>query len=320
VIPPALAARMSSSRFWTDYFGETSAFEHGNPELPAAHYNLEIAVGDGPHLLLQLDSWLTWCSLELRSPGAHDGRPCLVSSWMGRDGGDEQYPPYPDVLRCIEVDLIGRASAIHADLDHPGPIAALLSKLAPACDRTDVLVWLPMLEAAWRSFGVVPPAQRYRWWDDGPRPAFDLRIANFCWLATEHGHVVSQPDEDRRSGVTLASLRVAGHARVHPMVDVEEAIEGYPELDGANFPHTELARLLAAARRTCDGAITDRSERHVELARAAALGDRDAYSVLADALDGHAHPAVLRALRRHDGWAAELAAGVEPWSLLARTV
>jgi hypothetical protein len=49
VIPPALAARLTSSRFWTDYFGETSAFEHGNPELPAATYDLEIAVGDGPH-------------------------------------------------------------------------------------------------------------------------------------------------------------------------------------------------------------------------------------------------------------------------------
>jgi hypothetical protein len=129
--------------------------------------------------------------------------------------------------------------------------------------------------------------------------------------------VISQPDEDRRSGVTLASLRVAGHARVHPMIDLEQAIEGYPELDGANFPHAELDRLLAVARRTCDGAITARPDRTIELARAAALGDRDAYSVLADALDGRASRGAARCAVT---MAAEVAAGVEPWSLLARTV
>jgi hypothetical protein len=50
-------------------------------------------------LPLQLDSWLTWCSPELQRSGLTTAalRRELVD---GPHGGDDQYPPYPDVLQA----------------------------------------------------------------------------------------------------------------------------------------------------------------------------------------------------------------------------
>lgn len=239
----------------------------------------------------------------------------LDGEWLGRDGGDEQYPPYPDALRCIELDLISRASAIRRGFEHPGPIAAILAKYAPVVDDRDAQIWLPMLAAAWRGFGVDPPSTVMRFWDGGAMPAIDHRDANLRWRAIDGGYVIEQPQQ--HGGVSLASLRVEGIARVYRGMDPIEAADGYPGLDGVMFPHGKLAALLSCARKTCDAAIAEnrRTEVVVRLARDACGGDGDAFDVLADALDG-SPPAVVRALYRHDRWAAEVAAGVEPWSWL----
>jgi hypothetical protein len=295
--------RMATPRFWSDYHGTTSIFDDGARRPLPTTTQLPIDVGDGGALELEIDGWLTFSALR------------IGGEWLGRDGGDEQYPPYPDALRCIELDLIGRAAAIHRGFDHPGPIAGLLAKYAPVVDERDAQVWLPMLEAAWCGLGVEVPTGVMRFWDGGVMPAIDHRAANFRWRAIDGGYVVDQPQH--HGGVSLASLRVEGFARVYRGIDPAEAVDGYPELDGMMFPHGRLATVLASARKTCDAAIPTerRGEAVALLARDAAAGDGDAYDVLADALDGCA-PAVVRALRRRDPWAAEVAAGVEPWILL----
>ena len=296
--------RMTEPRFWSDYHGTTSIFDDGARRPMPTTTQLAIDVGgDGSALELEIDGWLTFGALRI------DGE------WLGRDGGDEQYPPYPDALRCIELDLIGRAAALHDGIDHPGPIAGLLAKFAPAVDERDARIWLPMLEAAWRAWGLDAPTGVMRFWDGGVMPAFDHRAANFRWRAIDGGYVIDQPQNHR--GVTLASLRVEGIARVYRGIDPMEAADGYPELDGMMFPHGKLAALLASARQTCDAAVPPgrRTEAVGRLSRDAAGGDEDAFDVLADALDG-SPPALLRALRRRDVWAAEVAAGVEPWVLL----
>jgi len=295
---------MAQPRFWSDYHGTTSIFDDGARRPMPTMTQLPIDVGDGHGgLELEIDGWLTFSALRVEG------------EWLGRDGGDEQYPPYPDTLRCIELDLIGRAAAIQSGFDHPGPIAGLLAKYAPVVDERDARIWLPMLERTWHSFGVEAPTGVMRFWDGDVMTAFDQRAANLRWRAIDGGYVIEQ--SQRHGGVSLASLRVEGTARVFRGIDPAEATEGYPELDGIMFPHGKLAAVLVRARETCDAAIPveRRSEVVGRLARDAAAGDQDAYDVLADALDGCA-PAMVRALRRRDPWAAEVVARVEPWVLL----
>jgi hypothetical protein len=81
-----------------------------------------------------------------------------------------------------------------------------------------------------------------------------------------------------------------------------------------DFPHDDLAALLAEALATCDAAVTDSSDSTRALAAQMLAGDPDAGPVLADHLTDHAHPSIVNALRRRESWAAEIVAGVPPWS------
>ena len=83
----AVTGRMAEPRFWSDYYGMILIFDDGVRPIPTT-IQLPIDVGDGGLLELEIDGWLTYSALRLEG------------EWLGRDGGDEQYPPYPDALRC----------------------------------------------------------------------------------------------------------------------------------------------------------------------------------------------------------------------------
>lgn len=286
---------MQLPAFWARYLrGAHDGTRFGNASLA-------IAVDGAPRVELHLQGDATFTALYV------DGL------WLGRDGGDEQYPPYPDALRCIEVEWLARAAAlVEPALVHPGPVVALLAKFAPITTDEEARHWRPTLEQAFATIGAEVPRTQYRFWDHAEVVAFDRRASKFRWIPIPRGHVLVQAGKTRPDA-TAASLRVEGVARTWGALAVDEIVTAAPELDGRTFPHGPLAAVLVAARATCDGALTERSDRTRVLAAQLARGDRDAGDVLADALDGIASEPLVAAVRAGHRWAAEVVAGVDPW-------
>lgn len=287
---------MQLPAFWARYLrGAHDGTHFGNASLA-------IAVDAGaPRVELHLQGDATFTALYV------DGL------WLGRDGGDEQYPPYPDALRCIEVEWLARAAAlVEPALGHPGPVVALLAKLAPITTDEEARHWRPTLEQAFFAVGAEVPRTQYRFWDHAEVAAFDRRASKFRWIPIARGHVLVQAGKTRPDA-TIASLRVEGFARVWRGVAIADAVADHPELDGASFPHAPLASVLAAARATCHAAMANRSDRTRGLAAQVARGERGAKDVLADALDGVASEPLVAAVRAGHRWAAEVVAGVDPW-------
>jgi hypothetical protein len=100
-------------------------------------------VGDGYGLLLHVATSVDSHTLELFQPG--QAKPAEL-------GWDDLAHWHPYALHWAELDLICRAlAARHADLPHPGPALALLSRFAAVFEDDDVDTAVATVDAAYGS-------------------------------------------------------------------------------------------------------------------------------------------------------------------------
>jgi hypothetical protein len=173
LLPQDLRSLTQLPRFWSDYFGDTSAAssEETDATSPYGEFrgcHVNFPVGPQYGLTLSIDADLSNVRLGLRHP--EDPKPVPVA-------GYHQGEPIHHGLRWEELDLLGRYVALaDPDLPHPGLPVLLLCPFAPICLGEDADVLFPLLESAWRSLSLFTDREI-----DRHVERFDRRQDRFTW-------------------------------------------------------------------------------------------------------------------------------------------
>jgi hypothetical protein len=313
-ISEALRDRCADPDFWAAYLtadggpgadgGRSAggdATRGGGPGVGDGADELRVTfpVAGGYGLVLDLELTGGGHCLSLRQPTASEPVH-LAGAGPGR--------PMPAVLRCAELDLIGRVLALDdPTLPHPGLPVALLAPFAPITTDDDPRLAGALLGAAYRSLRreVTPVAAVLP-----EQPPLPLFAADQWWPRPE------QPSDRVLTDDDIAYL-------LDPPACTPAAVRG-----GARFPATGLAELVRQAGirlarlRQADWYTTASL---LPLARRICVsGDLSGVPALAAALEraGCDHPTVLDALTGpvvalEAGWVVETLAGVQPGSLVS---
>ena len=157
-LPGGLAERLRTRAFWLGYLGLKSddAAEEEEEEEEEEEDEEDEDQGDttltihlpGQHRLeLRISPWLEECSLHLHLPGL--GQDYEVAN---NDGGH----PFPHLLRWDELEHVCQAATIlQGSGSEDGRLLLLLHRFAPICQDTDFARATSLLEAAWRSLGLL---------------------------------------------------------------------------------------------------------------------------------------------------------------------
>ncbi|MEU4620631.1 hypothetical protein AB0G04_11720 [Actinoplanes sp. NPDC023801] len=154
-LPAELHKRLDTPEFWRAYLFQADVVDDEDDwddddldedEAEAGSIVVEIPVGRGYALVLDIDGELDMVDLGMRTPGSAE---ILEIGW------DDQAHWHPDTLRWAELDLIARAAAV-ADptLRHPGPVLALAGRFVILGPGDDLDAITPLMDAA---FGPPPP-------------------------------------------------------------------------------------------------------------------------------------------------------------------
>ncbi len=277
-------------------------------------FTAEFPLDDGLGLRLVFEPGACHVDLSVVSPESAEAETV---------GWDDTAHSHPHVMPWAELDLLGRAAAVHDPaLRHPGPMTALLLRFAFLSEEGDegrdedtVASIAAVADAAFAA--VRPTGADGRTADGGTADGVreetrdwldlrDLRGAGVEWTVRPDGcRAVTQHGPD---GVPLHSLR-------HPVSD--------------GFPFAAWSLLLARATELLDAVRADPALRSDEvraaLGRCTGPGGHRHLGPLADALSraGFARPGMLRALsagpvvKAEAAWVVETLAGLERGRLTA---
>ena len=268
-LPDAVARLVSTRRFWTDYFWITDAVGEAatDPYPELGDCELRFRVGPRHALVLRLDPWLSYISLDLSVAG---GAPIEL-------GFDDQAHWHPHVLRWEELDRIC-ASIARDDpaLPHPGVPLLLLFRFAPVVDEDDARRASSLLDAAWDRLGLFSARERL-----SPFDRVDLRGSNVRWVRKRGGHRVLEQAAGRQDRVLYSLRRREAAAFPHAEIDAMLAHTNVPETPPAVDPPPALRNLDVTLRISeslpANGGrfvtlFVDRALRHLGIGKAEVTG------------------------------------------------